>query len=398
MDITTFIVRLKFQVITCLSSSSSFSPKSTSSCPPNNKHSSTKLSVLGRAVVHIKNVNFAKILFGIQFYLSQFPSKWSKEYAPEATKKWNSFAGNSTSQKSQAESQSAHSATQSKTKALIRVDPEVLLSDTMGMETIVLKVGAADDGQGTMVFSIHKNLLMSSSPRFVKMLNSRVLDRNQIYSIHDTSPSVFKLFNEYLYTRRVPGVSHRLSQSAQGTRISELCQLYVFAEIFEMDRNFLNKIMDAIQDGLALSSSLLTYALVKNIFDHAQSESPLRKFCAANALYSAMTPGLDSAGFQWLIKNSDEFFAEFMKMLVKLTKGNDPRIRDVNQEYFKEVKVKEEELEAGGVPVGANIAVVVGPGVHPCQFHVHAGSGSDTEGASGVDDDEICYLLAGLDV
>ncbi|APA06501.1 predicted protein [Sclerotinia sclerotiorum 1980 UF-70] len=321
----------------------------------------------------------------------------SKEYAPEATKQRNSFAGNTTSSKSQNGSQSAHSAAHSKTKALIRVDPDVLLTDSMGMETVVLKVGS-DDGNGTMVFSIHKNLLQSSSPRFVKMLNSRVLDRNKIYSIHDTSPSVFKLFNEYLYTRRVPGVSHRLSQSAQGTRISELCQLYVFAEIFEMDINFLNKIMDAIQDGLALSSSLLTYALVKNIFDHAQSESPLRKFCAASALYSAMTPGLDSAGLQWLIKNSDEFCKEFMKMLVKLTKGNDPRIRDANQEYVKEVKLKEEELEAGGAPVGANIAAVVGPGVHPCQFHIHGGSGSDAEGASGVDDEEICYLLVDLDL
>ncbi|KAF7878897.1 hypothetical protein EAF04_000100 [Stromatinia cepivora] len=323
----------------------------------------------------------------------------SNEYAPEATKQWNTFAGNSTSKKSQTASQSTHSAAQSKTKALIRVDPDVLFTDTMGMETIVLKVGAADDGQGTMVFSIHKNLLLGSSRRFVKMLNgSGPLDRNHMYSIHDTSPAVFKLFNEYIYTRRIPGVSRRMSQAAQGTRISELCQLYVFAEIFEMDKTFLNKIMDAIQDGLALSSTLLTYALVKNILDHAQPESPLRKFCAANALYSAMTPGLDSAGFQWLIKNSDEFFAEFLKMLVKLTKGNDPRIRDVNQEYAKEVKVKEEELEAGGVSVGAFTATAIGPGVHPCQFHVHGGLGSNAGGASGVDDDEICYLLADLDV
>ena len=264
----------------------------------------------------------------------------------------------------------------------------------------MLKVGPSDDIHGNMVFSIHKNLLIASSRRFAKMLRTTgPLDRNQMYSIHDTSPAIFKYFNEYLYTHRIPVVSRRLSKAEQGTRILELCQLYVFAEMFEMDNTFLNKIIDTIQDGLAVSSTLLSFSLVRNILEHSKPESPLRKFCAANALYSAMVPGLDTTGFQWLIKNSEEFLAEFMKMLVKLTKATDPRIRDVKQEYAKETKIKEEELENGEVAVdnGSVIVSVVGPGVHPCQFHIHGRSGSGSGAADGADDDEICYLLADLE-
>lgn len=259
---------------------------------------------------------------------------------------------------------------------------------------MALKVGSSDNVYGVLVFSIHKNLLMNSSRRFARMLEETEVDRNHMYSIQDTNPAVFKLFNEYLYTRRIPSISPRASKTEQGTRISELCQLYVFAEIFEMHNTFLNKIMDAIQDTLVVSSTVLGASLVRNILEHGQKDSQLRNFCIANALYTVMTPGLDSAGFQWLIKNSDEFFAEFMKMLTKLPKSNDPRIRDANQEYAVEVKIKEEELEAGGVAVEGNAAAAIGPGVHPCQFHIHGRTGSDAEGA----DDEICYALADLNV
>ncbi|KAM0132992.1 hypothetical protein ACHAO1_006479 [Botrytis cinerea] len=309
-------------------------------------------------------------------------------------------AGNDSPKKSQSASQSNRSTAQSKSTAMMKLEPDVLFTDTMGMETIMLKVGPSDDIHGNMVFSIHKNLLIASSRRFAKMLRTTgPLDRNQMYSIHDTSPAIFKYFNEYLYTHRIPVVSRRLSKAEQGTRILELCQLYVFAEMFEMDNNFLNKIIDTIQDGLAVSSTLLSFSLVRNILEHSKPESPLRKFCAANALYSAMVPGLDTTGFQWLIKNSDEFLAEFMKMLVKLTKATDPRIRDVKQEYAKETKIKEEELENGGVSVdnGSVIVSVIGPGVHPCQFHIHGRSGSGSGAADGADDDEICYLLADLE-
>ncbi|KAM0150878.1 hypothetical protein ACHAQE_008742 [Botrytis cinerea] len=309
-------------------------------------------------------------------------------------------AGNYSPKKSQSASQSNRSTAQSKSTAMMKLEPDVLFTDTMGMETIMLKVGPSDDIHGNMVFSIHKNLLIASSRRFAKMLRTTgPLDRNQMYSIHDTSPAIFKYFNEYLYTHRIPVVSRRLSKAEQGTRILELCQLYVFAEMFEMDNNFLNKIIDTIQDGLAVSSTLLSFSLVRNILEHSKPESPLRKFCAANALYSAMVPGLDTTGFQWLIKNSEEFLAEFMKMLVKLTKATDPRIRDVKQEYAKETKIKEGELENGGVAVdnGSVIVSVVGPGVHPCQFHIHGRSGSGSGVADGADDDEICYLLADLE-
>ncbi|RAL63005.1 hypothetical protein DID88_004091 [Monilinia fructigena] len=176
-------------------------------------------------------------------------------------------------------------------------------SNMMGMETVALKVGTSDAANGSMVFTIHTNLLTASSRRFARMVQHTPLERNQLYSIHDTSPSVFKLFNEYLYTSRVPGVNPRISQVEKGTRISDLCQLYVFAEIFEMNTTFLNKIMDTIQDGLTVSSTVLAHNLVNNILEHAVPEVPTSQVLRCErSLYSAITPGLDSTGFEWLMK------------------------------------------------------------------------------------------------
>ncbi|KAB8302101.1 hypothetical protein EYC80_005552 [Monilinia laxa] len=308
----------------------------------------------------------------------------SKKLVGEDTKQWDNSVDNSSVTKS---------AGPSKSMTLIKAEPDILFTDMMGMETVALKVGSSDAANGSMVFTIHTNLLTASSRRFAKMVQHTPLERNQLYSIHDTSPSVFKLFNEYLYTGRVPGVSPRISQVDKGTRISDLCQLYVFAEIFEMNTTFLNKIMDTIQDGLTVSSTVLAHNLVSNILEHAVPESQLRKFCAANALYSAMTPGLDSTGFEWLMKNSEQFFQEFMKMLVKLTKSNDPRIRDFNQD-FPNVQGKDEELELGEVVVVGRTATATGPGVHPCQFHIHGRLGSDGGASHCEGDGEICYLFA----
>ncbi|RAL62943.1 hypothetical protein DID88_004032 [Monilinia fructigena] len=240
-------------------------------------------------------------------------------------------------------------------------------SNMMGMETVALKVGTSDAANGSMVFTIHTNLLTASSRRFARMVQHTPLERNQLYSIHDTSPSVFKLFNEYLYTSRAFPVSKpRISQVEKGTRISDLCQF----------------------------STVLAHNLVNNILEHAVPESQLRKFCAANALYSAITPGLDSTGFEWLMKNSDQFFQEFMKMLAKLTKSNDPRIRDFNQDFPKGVQVKDEELEIGEVVVVGRTAAITGPGVHPCQFHIHGRLVSDGGASHCEGDGEICYFFA----
>ncbi|KAA8577147.1 hypothetical protein EYC84_007145 [Monilinia fructicola] len=291
----------------------------------------------------------------------------SKQLAGESTKHWDTSVNNSSITQSAGPSQSM---------SLVKAEPDILFTDMMGMETVALKVGASGAVDGSMVFTIHTNLLTASSRRFAKMVQHKPLERHQIYSIHDTRPSVFKLFNEYLYTGRVPGVSPRISQVEKGARISDLCQLYVFAELFEMSTTFLNKIMDTIQDGLNVSSTVLAHNLVNNILEHAMPESQLRKFCAANALYCALTPGLDSTGFECSLRATILAFATF------------------NQDFPKDIKDKDEELEAVEVVVGGVTSPATGPGVHPCQFHIHDRLEFDGGVSHNDGDSEVCYLFA----
>ncbi|KAM3077596.1 hypothetical protein ACMFMG_006932 [Clarireedia jacksonii] len=270
----------------------------------------------------------------------------------------------------------------------VETKPEVLLGDHMGCEIITLKVGASDPGQqnDVAVFSIHKVLLASSSRRFAKMVQSSKSRPSAVYKIHDTCPAVFKLFTEYLYKQVVPGVTQNLTPIQQGARLNDLCQLYVFAEIFEMDSVFLNKIMDKIQDGLVMTGTVLSAPLVKNIYEHAEKTSLLRKLCVATTLYAIADPNLDDSSFKLLIRTSDDFFDEFKNYMVSTIKRNpDPRIRESFQEMAARADLTDSSEAESTSPTRRTL------GVHPCQFHVHP-QGDATEDSFEV---HGCHLLDG---
>ncbi|PQE03958.1 btb poz domain containing protein [Rutstroemia sp. NJR-2017a BVV2] len=266
----------------------------------------------------------------------------------------------------------------------------VLLSDHMGCEIITLRVCANehDPNEEVAIFSIHKNLLANCSRRFAKMVKSNTNHSGLLYKIHDTCPAVFKLFTEYLYKQVVPGVTHNLTPVQQGSRLADLCQLYVFAEMFEMDHIFLNKIMDKIQDGLVMTGRVLPAMLVKNIYEHGEKTSLLRKFCVASTLYAITTPGLDDTSLKILLRASDDFFDEFTRYIVATVKHNpDPRVRGSFQENAVHADLTDSS-EAGSASITAT------RGVHPCQFHVHP-HGEDAEGSDSRYEVRGCYLLDG---
>ncbi|PQE11676.1 BTB POZ-like protein [Rutstroemia sp. NJR-2017a WRK4] len=275
---------------------------------------------------------------------------------------------------------------------------EVLLGDErrskmihsyMGCEIITLKVCANenDPKEEVAIFSIHKDLLAHSSRRFAKMVTSNT-NHAVLYKIHDTCPTVFKLFTEYLYKQVVPGVTHSLTPVQQGSRLADLCQLYVFAEMFEMAPVFLNKIMDKIQDGLVVTGRVLSALLVKKIYEHANETSLLRKFCVASTLYAITTPGLDNPDLKILLRASDEFFDEFTRYVVATVKNNpDPRVR----ESYKENAAYADMTNSSE---GGTASLTGRRGVHPCQFHVHP-QGEHAEGFDSRYEVHGCYLLDG---
>jgi hypothetical protein len=260
----------------------------------------------------------------------------------------------------------------------------------MGSEIITLKVCANEHNphEEAAIFSIHKDLLASSSRRFAKMVQSSTNRPGLVYKIHDTCPAVFKLFNEYLYKQVVPGVTRNLTSVQQGSRLAELCQLYVFAEMFEMDHVFLNKIMDKIQDGLRTTGKILPAFLVKNIYEHAETTSLLRKFCVATTLYAITSQGLDDPDLKLLLRANDDFFDEFTRYIVATVKHHpDPRVR----ESFHEIAARRELTESS--EAGFNSHTGTG-GVHPCQFHIHPqGDGTEDSLAESRYEVSGCYLL-----
>ncbi|PQE12670.1 btb poz domain containing protein [Rutstroemia sp. NJR-2017a BBW] len=269
---------------------------------------------------------------------------------------------------------------------------EVLLGDSMGCEIITLKVCANenDPNAEVAVFSIHKDLLANSSRRFAKMVKSHTNHSGLVYKIHDTCPAVFKLFTEYLYKQVVPGVTNRLTPIQQGFRLAELCQLYVFAEIFEMDHVFLNKIMDKVQDGLVMTGRVLPATLVMNIYGHAKKTSLLRKFCVASTLYAFTNPGLDDPSLKTLLRASDDFLDEFTSYVVATVKNNpDPRIRESFQDNAAHA-----DLTDSSQTGSSSLTLAGRRGVHPCEFHVHSPN-EDTEGSDSRYEVRGCYLLDG---
>jgi hypothetical protein len=260
----------------------------------------------------------------------------------------------------------------------------------MGCEIITLKVctNENDPNAEVAIFSIHQGLLANSSRRFAKMVKSHTNHSGLVYKIHDTCPAVFKLFTEYLYKQVVPGVTNRLTPIQQGFRLAELCQLYVFAEIFEMDHVFLNKIMDKVQDGLVMTGRVLPATLVMNIYEHTGKTSLLRKFCVASTLYAITNPVLDDPNLKALLRASDDFLDEFTSYVVANVKNNpDPRVRESFQENAAHADLTDSSQAGSASLTGRR-------GVHPCQFHVHPHN-EDTEGSGSRYEVGSCYLLDG---
>jgi BTB/POZ domain len=128
----------------------------------------------------------------------------------------------------------------------------------MGSEIVTIYVGAVKQP-----FSIHKKLITATGPFFVDLFNVSTT-QGQPVVLAAENPGSFKLFIEFLYTKRVPKVRpaepDRLIQVA---RLRELCQLYAFTDRYKLNNVVRNRVMDSIQDGFATVKLLPEAGLIK---------------------------------------------------------------------------------------------------------------------------------------
>ena len=98
----------------------------------------------------------------------------------------------------------------------------------MGHEIITVLIGSAK-----FPISVHKNLMFATSALFKDLeANLRHVNR-QIEFAHE-EPSMFKLFVEYLYAKKIPQVQESSTPLEKALRIKDLCQFHTFADKWEL--------------------------------------------------------------------------------------------------------------------------------------------------------------------
>jgi hypothetical protein len=131
----------------------------------------------------------------------------------------------------------------------------------MGSEIVAIYVGA---GKNKQPFSVHKKLITATGPFFVDLFNVSTSQGRPV-ALAAENPAPFKLFVEFIYTKRVPGVRPAVgpARMAQVARLKDLCQLYAFADRYKLHNVVRNKVMDSIQDGFITLQLLPEAGLVK---------------------------------------------------------------------------------------------------------------------------------------
>jgi hypothetical protein len=243
----------------------------------------------------------------------------------------------------------------------------------MGSEIIQIGIGKLPTK-----FAIHKELICRTGEAMGALVNSP-LAPGKIIVLSAEDPAIFKLFVEYIYSRKVPAATEAMTPGARASRVNHLCQLYAFLEKYQVNFEIRNKVMDCIQDGFALTALLPESGIIKAIYQHTSINSPLRQFCTESVLYHLYSPEYVASGVIPDLMQVKEFANDFLETIRESRESQqpnlDPRIRhcerDMNcVEYagdFSKLERKE--------------------GNHPCHFHKHGGLINGK-----VADEAPCYL------
>ncbi|KAH6671062.1 hypothetical protein B0J14DRAFT_702117 [Halenospora varia] len=264
--------------------------------------------------------------------------------------------------------------------ALVVANPPVrpLLAETMGFEVIVFRVGQE-------LFSIHKQQLVACGRGMQEIAND--YEAGSVVLLNDTSPSVFKLFIEWVYKEKLPKATARMQPLVQSQKLRDLCQLYSFSTNYNLEHQLCNAIMDRIQDAFLIIGKLPDVSLARTIYKSAPPESQLRKFCAASLVAHLRSPSYNNNGsLQELLKEDQEMFSDFIEAVQRFVPGADPRVRDCNGDpTCAECAEHPDHLDGK-------------TGIWPCTFHVHDPQGDikeengDEYNGHEKSNGGVCYL------
>lgn len=130
----------------------------------------------------------------------------------------------------------------------------------MGCEIVTLYVGPNE-----VMFNVHKNLIVATSGLFADFFQAP-LAPGQKHHLKEDEVDAFKLFTEYMYSKRIPAVDDMFMEpSDMARRIKGLCQFYAFADKYYLKFEIRNRIMDHIQDGFREMKKLPEPGLVRGM-------------------------------------------------------------------------------------------------------------------------------------
>ncbi|KAI9048344.1 hypothetical protein LZ554_008136 [Drepanopeziza brunnea f. sp. 'monogermtubi'] len=232
------------------------------------------------------------------------------------------------------------------------------LWENQGVVTLELRVGGK-----RKIYSAHAHLLFNASPWLRKQASGI---KPEIYNhviLPLDNPNVIEDFMSWLYHGPTA-----LATNLKSRRISDLVDLYLFADKYQCRNVLKNVTMDAIQDVLCISfirnskdtkheaTDVMPAEEIERIFASTRascSNAPLRKFCAATIANLQHRRHQDS---RWSLDTIADIFDKSPGLL---------------REYLT---LEREQTGTGGVRGGApyfRYSYVNGVNSHLCYFHTH---------------------------
>jgi hypothetical protein len=245
----------------------------------------------------------------------------------------------------------------------------------MGVDIIVIGIGEVPTR-----FSVHSNLICRTSEKLSALLRQPLPQGQELHVLQQEDPATFRLFVEYLYTRKIPGITMAMDRATQQIRTIQLCKLHCFFDRYDVKAVIMNQTLDCIQDSLATLDIFPNAELILNINRHSTVTSPLRKLMAHCMLFWLNSDDQMNNDTLVNLLRHRRFATGFIKALKAMNTEQyvmsaDPRIRDCGRdEKCKECSGNLDRLH-GKV------------GMRPCFFHIHS---SETDGNSS----ESCYLFS----
>ncbi|PVH76644.1 hypothetical protein DL98DRAFT_657332 [Cadophora sp. DSE1049] len=144
--------------------------------------------------------------------------------------------------------------------------------ENAGVEIVKLIVG-----RERKEFSIHKSFICQASEAMKASFCGEFEEaRTGVMSLVEDEPLVVQTFIAYCY----PNFD---GEALKERALTELVDLYIFADKYRCQKSFQNLVMDSIQDKMLADHTNFNEASMKHIFSNTTStqEAPIRKYAAA---------------------------------------------------------------------------------------------------------------------